>query len=406
MNRHILVSRTARIAAGALIGTLLLAGCGSDSDSSSSESGSTTTAGKGAIPPEADFTAVATTYADLASAEYAASIASAKKLQAAVKDFVAAPSDATLKAAKDQWLAARNDYGITEAFRLYDGPIDDPETGPEGLLNAWPLDEAYIDSVAGNATAGIINDTAAYPEIAADVLVEANEKDGETNISTGWHAVEFLLWGQDTSPTGPGNRPVTDYTTAKNADRRGQYLQLAADGIVSNLEAVAAQWDADTGAYRKAFIAEPVDAVQKIMRGIGALSAGELAGERISVALDTKDQEDEHSCFSDNTAADVALNDKGIQIVYLADFEGVSGMSVSDLVKKVDPALDEKLTGELEESVTLTQNLPATFETMIAAADDDPNNEALVAVRDAVEQQGTTISNAAKALGLEISITV
>jgi putative iron-regulated protein len=387
MNRHILVSRTARIAAGALIGTLLLAGCGSDSDSSSSGSGPTTTAGKGAIPPKADFTAVATTYADLAAAEYAASIASAKELQTAIKDFVAAPSDATLKAAKDQWLAARNDYGITEAFRLYDGPIDDPETGPEGLLNAWPLDEAYIDSVAGNANAGIINDTAAYPEITADVLVEANEKDGETNISTGWHAVEFLLWGQDTSATGPGNRPVTDYTSAKNADRRGQYLQLAADGIVANLEDVAAEWDADNGAYRKAFIAEPVDAVQKIMRGIGALSAGELAGERISVALDTKDQEDEHSCFSDNTAADVALNAKGIQIVYLADFDGVSGMSVSDLVKKIE-------------------NLPATFETMIAAAEDDPNNEALVAVRDAVEQQGTTISNAAKALGLEISITV
>jgi hypothetical protein len=43
---------------------------------------------------------------------------------------------------------------------------------------------------------------------------------------------------------------------------------------------------------------------------------------------------------------------------------------------------------------------------MIAAAEDDPNNQALVAARDAVETQGTTISNAAKALGLEISITV
>ena len=82
-----------------------------------------------------------------------------------------------------------------------------------------------------------------------------------------------------------------------------------------------------------------------VLRGIGALSAGELAGERIAVALETKDQEDEHSCFSDNTNADIVGDLIGVRQVYLADFPGVDGTSISDLVKKVDPALDTKLTG-------------------------------------------------------------
>ena len=62
---------------------------------------------------------------------------------------------------------------------------------------------------------------AAFPEITAEALTAANEEGGETNISTGWHAIEFLLWGQDLSATGPGARPATDYTTAPNAERRG-----------------------------------------------------------------------------------------------------------------------------------------------------------------------------------------
>ena len=40
---------------------------------------------------------------------------------------------------------------------------------------------------------------------------------------------------------------------------------------------------------------------------------GELAGERMNIALLTNSQEDEHSCFSDNTHRDIFLNAEGIQ---------------------------------------------------------------------------------------------
>jgi putative iron-regulated protein len=374
----------------------------SDSSASSTPDGTEPTA---AGPTDDELLAVATTYADLVHAAYEAAIASATEMQTAIEAFVADPTDATIAAAKDAWLAARDDYGPTEAFRFYDGPIDNPTDGPEGQINAWPMDEAYVDYVEGDATAGIVSDTAGYPDITVDVLVEANEEGGETNISTGWHAIEFLLWGQDLSPDGPGERPLTDYTTDANAERRATYLQLATQLLIDDLVSVAEQWAPDA-AYRTEFLADPASAVQRLLRGIGALSRGELAGERMAVAYETKDQEDEHSCFSDNTAADVTNNARGAQIVYLAEFPGIDGPSPSDLVAAVDPALDEALRTQLATSIELTSGFPATFETMITAPEGDPANEALLEAIVSIEDQGDMIAEAAAALGLEITLEV
>ena len=184
---------------------------------------------------------------------------------------MAAPTEATLKAAKEAWLDARDVYGPTEVFRFYDGPIDNPDDGPEGQINAWPMDEAYVDYVEDDPEAGIINDTAGVPEITTDVLVAANEEGGETNISTGWHAIEFLLWGQDLSEDGPGARPVTDYTTSPTAERRAAYLTAVTDLLVDDLTASRDQWDPEGGAYREEFLADPTGRVN-ILRGMGALS--------------------------------------------------------------------------------------------------------------------------------------
>jgi putative iron-regulated protein len=205
-------------------------------------------------------------------------------------------------------LAARPDNGLTEAFRFYGGPIDNEENGPEGLINAWPLDEAYIDYVDGDPSAGIVNDPATFPQITSELLVSLNTLEGEDSISTGWHAIEFLLWGQDHNPDGPGNRPFTDYVagaggTAANQARRATYLRVVADLLVENLRQVKDAWapgSADN--YRAEFLSVDADeALTRILTGMGELSGGELTGERLAVAFDTKDQEDEHSCSRTNT---------------------------------------------------------------------------------------------------------
>jgi putative iron-regulated protein len=346
-------------------------------------------------------------YAEVVRSSYDSSIASAKHLQAAVQAFVASPTQETLDAAKQAWLTARDDYGPTEAFRLYGGPIDHPKTGLEGQINAWPLDEAYIDSVEDDPDAGIVNDTEDYPEITRDVLVEANEQGGETNISTGWHAIEFLLWGQDTTAGQPGQRPVTDYTTAPNADRRAAFLTEATDLLVDDLTEVRAQWD-DGTKHVKEWLRNGATSVAKSLRGIGALSAGEVAGERMAVAYETKDQEDEHSCFSDNTNADIVGDQIGIRRVYLGELPDGTTVetSISSLVEQVNPKVDAAMRAQLDATTEAIDALPAPFEELIVGKDSDPGRVALLAAIEALEAQGKQIAKVGKTFGAKISVEV
>lgn len=396
--------RSRTVVALALVGATALvgAGCSSDDGDGGDDADTTTTVEEATAELTAEQAEpVAAHYADGVYASYQASVASATELQSTLVAFTEDPTDATLTAAKDQWLAARDDYGPTEAFRFYDGPIDDPDDGPEGQINAWPMDEAYVDYVEGDETAGLINDTAGTPEITTEVLISANEEGGETNISTGWHAIEFLLWGQDLDPAGPGARPVTDYTTSPVAERRATYLNLLADLLVTDLTSVAEQWAPD-GEYRDAFLSDPVQAVSHMFRGIGALTVGELSGERIAVALETADQEDEHSCFSDNTNADVHNNAVGVQWVYLGTYPGIEdGPGLDTLVEAVDADLNTELTEQIATSVELTSSYTETFDAMLAG-DAAPLEETVTAL----EAQGALIADAADALGITVDLGV
>ncbi|MFN8452209.1 MAG: imelysin family protein [Anaerolineae bacterium] len=270
------------------------------------------------------------TYADIVFAGYEDAYTLALRLQAAVDAFVAEPSEEAFLAARETWRAAREPYGQTEAFRFYGGPIDDAG-GPEALINAWPLDEAYVDYVEGAPNSGVINNPEKYPTIDADLLESLNESGSEENISVGYHAIEFLLWGQDLATDGAGARPYTDYTTAPNADRRGQYLTIAADLLVGHLAFLKDAWDPGIDDnYRAQFLAfAPDQALGDMLTGIGVLSKSELAGERMFTAYDNRDQEDEHSCFSDNTHRDLINNLRGISNVYLGEYTRIDGSVVS-----------------------------------------------------------------------------
>ena len=347
---------------------------------------------------------VAETYAANVYASYSDTLAKAQALQTAVDAFLASPSESTLSAARQAWIDARVPYGQTEVFRFYDGPIDNPDDGPEPQLNAWPLDEAYIDYVEGMPQAGIINDTTAFPTITVDVITEQNENGGEANISAGYHAIEFLLWGQDLSADGPGARPYTDYVdagTAENQERRRTYLQLVTQLLVDDLTHVTDQWKPDADNYRADFVAGGKASIQKILLGMGSLSGAELSGERMTVALDNRDQEDEHSCFSDNTHDDLYANALGIQNVYLGRYGDHDGPGIEDLVRAKDAALADRLTSQIAASVAAIQAIPAPFDQAIM----NDAGRALVttAIQDLQTQTETTVE-AATALGITINL--
>lgn len=349
--------------------------------------------------------AVAAQYATLVHANYEDTLTSAKAMQAAIKAFTAQPSAEALAEARKTWLAAREFYGQTEAFRFYGGPIDD-DKGPEGQINAWPMDESYVDSVEGKPKAGLINNRKIA--ITKKALAAQNERGGEENIATGWHAIEFLLWGQDLSETGPGNRNFEDFVDGKkpNADRRRQYLNVVTELLIDDLSFLVKSWAPEGKSnYRAKFARGNMESVRKMLVGLGSLSRGELAGERLEVALNSQDQEDEHSCFSDNTHRDAVTNAKGIQNVWLGEYKRadgslVKGASLRDLVAAKNPALADKTSQQIAASVAAAEGIQAPFDREIIGGKDAPGRQRIQKTIDSLTQQSKDLVEAANAIGI------
>ncbi len=380
-----------------------------------------------------DAKAVVSHYADIALAGYEDSLATAKTLDTAIEALIAKPSQETLDAARAAWKAARIPYQQTEAFRFGNAIVDDWE----GRVNAWPLDEGLIDYV--DASYGTeSDDNALYtanvianpvieingekidagkitPEFLSRTLQEAG--DIEANVATGYHAIEFLLWGQDLNGTnaGAGARPFTDYDTAKctggNCDRRAAYLAAASDLLVADLEEMVANWKADGAARRALTDGDAAIGVATVLTGMGSLSYGELAGERMKLGLMLHDPEEEHDCFSDNTHISHLMDAQGIQNVYTGTYARVDGTtltgpSVSDLVKEADAAIDAELRGKLDATIARMKAIEGragggeAYDQQIGEGNAEGNATVQAAV-DALVDQTRSIERAVTALKLE-----
>lgn len=372
------------------------------------------------------------TYADIAHAAYEDSLVTAKDLKKAVDALVAAPSDKTLAAARAAWVKARVPYQQTEVYRFGNPIVDDWE----GRVNAWPLDEGLIDYVDSGAYG---DDAGDNPYRAANVIAspkltlsgrtidattidakllseELHEVDGiEANVATGYHAIEFLLWGQDLNGTGPGagDRKASDFSTKDctngNCDRRAAYLVTATDLLIADLEEMVANW-AEGGEARKAVTADPAKGLAAVVTGMGSLAYGELAGERMKLGLMLHDPEEEHDCFSDNTHYSHYYDAKGIQNVYHGRYERIDGRVVEG------PALADLTEASAPEAhKEMTQRLGATMDAMaklvdsakageaydqMLGADNPSGNARIQAAVDALTQQTRATEKVVAALNL------
>ena len=347
------------------------------------------------------------TYADQRYREYQAIIAAAERLQAAIAVFIATPTDETLAGARQAWSAAHRCYSPSECHRFYGGPIDEPGADLENKINAWPIDESCIDYVAGDAGTGVINQPERIPDITPAVLIARNRLGGEKNVSIGYHAIEFLLWGQGHDARGPGVRTAADYRLdggAAHADRRATYLRVVAQLLVDHLRQVAQQWEPDVpGTYRQRFLAGDANAaLRKIVMGIAALSGDELACERMAVAYESHSMEDGQSCFSFTTLDDLIGNLEGITATYLGP--GAPGLGISDLVKGVDADLDRRIRLQLALSMERMRAIPAPFGVSIQGDDSAPGRLAIHAAITALEPQRLLLMHAAQALGIPIQL--
>jgi len=372
-------------------------------------------------------------YADVAHAVYEDALISAKTLNDSIEAFLKKPSETSLQDVKTNWLAARVPYQQSEVFRFGNAIVDDWE----GQLNAWPLDEGLIDYVAtdyqhelGNqgANANIIasteltigSTTVDAKTITPELIANLNEIGGsEANVASGYHAIEFLLWGQDLNGTNPGagNRAYTDYLagdqcTNGNCERRGQYLQATAQLLVQDLEWMEQQWSAQqSDNYRQTLVNEDAEnGLRKMLFGMGSLSLGELAGERMKVALEANSTEDEHDCFSDNTHNSHFYNAQGVYNVFTGSYaringDVVTGPSIKDLVAEKDPAAVKEIQAEFDATLKQVHTLVESaekdnvhFDQLIAANNSEGNKlvnqsiSALVEQTAAIEQVASILT--------------
>ena len=371
-------------------------------------------------------------YADIAQAQFGDSVTTAKTLQRVINDFIAKPTEANMSLAKQAWKAARVPYQQTEVYRFGNAIVDDWE----GKVNAWPLDEGLIDYVAASYgaesdenslyTANVIANksltlsgkTIDTSKITKELLSETlHEVDGvEANVATGYHAIEFLLWGQDLNGTGKGAgaRPASDYDVNNcswgNCDRRADYLRVATDLLVDDLEWMHQQWN-KTGDARKALLADESAGISTILTGMGSLSYGELAGERIKLGVLLHDPEEEHDCFSDNTHYSHYYDILGIQNVYTGRYVAtngtvIEGPSVADLIAENDASVDKELRATITSSLAAANQLVVSVEKEGIAYDEllaesnSAGNAKILSVVNALLEQTQSIEAAVVALNI------
>ena len=392
-----------------------------------------------------------TAYANIAHANYNDTLKDAKALQMAIAKFAKNPTERTLANAKAAWLISRESYGQTEIFRLANGPVD-AEDGwiaekygaLEGQLNAWPLDENMIDytiNAKGAKTSGNIIDTKGrfnpggedsvsvnVSNITVDALASLNENGGDANVASGYHAVEFLLWGQDQDysnfvkdsvtkgPMTAGQRPLTDFTTDKNADRRKDYLQAASQKIVNDLTVITNAWAKDDNTnYRAALLGTNVDAKKNItlqdaqkaiFSGMGVFVKSELANERIAVAVLTPSEEDEHSCFSDNTHRDITTNYQGFKNILMGTYKGMDyGVAPIDAMNEAGKNEILGLMAKIEtkiESINAVAKTSRHFDYQIRP--NDPQAKVIVKLKNELRKLGDKMVSVASANGINLSI--
>ncbi len=377
--------------------------------------------------------AVLAHYADLAHAMYQDALITAKVLRTSVNELVSEPNEANLAAAKEAWKNARIPYQQTEAYRFGNPIVDDWE----GRVNAWPLDEGLIDYVAASYgdesdenpyyTANIIahkrikvggreiDATKITKQLLAETLHELDEI--EANVATGYHAIEFLLWGQDLNGNGPGagTRPASDFDSANctsgNCQRRAAYLSATTELLIDELSWMTAQW-APGGEARSALSrGNPLKGIGTILTGMGSLSYGELAGERMKLGVMLHDPEEEHDCFSDNTHWSHYYDALGVKNVYTGSYtridgSRISGPSMSDLVAAKNPSIDTALRDQLDHTLIRMQALVdsaekdgVAYDQLIAEGNKAGNAKVLAAV-DALVAQTKGIERAVAVLDL------
>ena len=352
----------------------------------------------------------------LAHSQFVATLAQARLLGSAIDQLLLAPNQKHLQQAQAAWKTAKRSYQLTEWTRFAETPIDwaalgARPAGPELRINAWPLNEAVIDAVRGAPLAGLVH-RFEIPMTRANILAQDQSTD-EADVTTGWHAIEFLLWGQDFNANGPGQRLATDFSElksdhaeAKANQRRRTYLKLLVELLIDDLTLLSSEWDPnfDESYVNKLQQLPAIEQLGRVLHGATTLLITEVHGQRLTVPLDSASQEDEHSCFSDFTLEDLKADLAGIRSVFYTELKGAPNSSLMALMRWKDPNLAQILQQKFDLATQALEKIPEPFDQMLLSAPNSPARANAEAAATALQSLGVSMKAAAETLGIQIVV--
>jgi len=175
------------------------------------------------------------------------------ELRAQNNEFLEFPSQSLLLQLQGTWNSA---HQLFSACLIYQQPIPFSfETTFLTTLNqieSWPIQGGYIDYLQGYEHTGLINDLTV--DINLPVLKEQHKLTDSFDVSLGFHALEFILWGDtlerssdDFEASEPDFSNIGYETNAKN--RRRAYLLAVVSQIDDQVAQLQSRWDSADNSF-------------------------------------------------------------------------------------------------------------------------------------------------------------
>jgi predicted lipoprotein len=304
----------------------------------------------------------------------------ADALLVAVTTFDKDRSQTNLDAMRAAWSATRSPWEQNEGFLF--GPVE--IGGYDEAIDTWPLNATDLRKVLTTTTTD-----------AKIATADRNQK--------GFHAAEFVIYGENTANFA-SFKPVSAFT-----DNEMAYLSAVVRAISKIGQQLAADWSTAQGdkpAYKDTLITagEPGNTTypsrQAAMQTLIEKMAGichEVSSAKIATPLSTRAASDVESQFSFNSLKDFADNVRSVQNIYTGTYPttGKSGASLSALVAKSNPDLDQRMKKGINDAITAIQAIPEPFPKAIA---DSSNDAVISAAQHALNDLETLLLNDVEAL--------
>ncbi|MBB5211167.1 imelysin family protein [Microbulbifer hydrolyticus] len=239
-------------------GLMLGSGCERKAPETETETGVATPPAQ--VINEAAAEAFSAEYWQAGQAQIIDAEAAAQALQRAVAQLLQAPTEDHLEAAKLAWLDAHRELaGALPFIKVAFSPAELQQQGKELLLalDSWPTQAGYLDTVPGYSTSGIVNDTAI--ELTLANLRKQHRLTAHEEASTGFHALEVMLWGPTSERTADQFAKSTggEQPEAQASNRRRELTRLIAQGIHEDLSGLATRWPLTANDLSQRYLAKP-----------------------------------------------------------------------------------------------------------------------------------------------------